>query len=128
MPALRVPFIALALLVAPLMAPLASARAETCSTSTLVSPTYAFARWCGEPPAEGRLRLGRRDGRQTEYETVPLDVFREVVRVRHVDRYVATEIQPRFAAHAAARAAAHRAPAAWPHAAARGQDAPMPPG
>ncbi|MEN0076998.1 MAG: hypothetical protein AAGC69_21625 [Paracraurococcus sp.] len=112
MPTLRVSF--LVLLVAPLLAPLAAARAETCSTSTLASPIYAFARWCGDPPAEGRLRLGRRDGRQTEYEAVPLDVFREVVRVRHVDRYVATAIQPHFTAR--------------PHAAAHGRDAPMPPG
>ena len=93
----------LPLALALLVAPLAPALAETCSTSTLVSPTYAFARWCGEPPAEGTLRLGRRNGQPVDYASVPLSIFREVVRAPHVDRYVRTEIQPRFAAPAAPR-------------------------
>lgn len=78
------------------LGPLPPATAETCSTSTLVSPTYAFARWCGDPPAAGTLRMGRRDGGTVDYREVPLETFREVVRVPSVDKYVAAEIVPRF--------------------------------
>ncbi|TCZ66679.1 hypothetical protein [Roseicella aquatilis] len=76
--------------------PQMAAAAEMCSTSTLVSPTYASARWCGEPPEAGTLRLTRRDGSLAEFRDVPLATFREVVRVPKVGQYVATEIVPRF--------------------------------
>ena len=60
----------LALLPALLLA-VPSALAETCSRSTLASPDFAFARWCGDPATTGTLRVARRDGRATDYLAVP---------------------------------------------------------
>ncbi|WP_426958685.1 hypothetical protein [Muricoccus radiodurans] len=72
------------------------ARAETCSTSTLTAPAYAFARWCGDPPGPGRLRMGRRGGGGEEFLEVPIDTYREVVRTPNVARYLSEEVLPRF--------------------------------
>ncbi|MFC0389279.1 hypothetical protein [Muricoccus vinaceus] len=70
--------------------------AETCSSSTLASTEFATARWCGDPPAAGTLRMARKGGRAEDFLDVPLDTFREVVRTPNVSRYVAEEIVPRF--------------------------------
>ncbi|MBP0444073.1 hypothetical protein J8J14_04715 [Roseomonas sp. SSH11] len=70
--------------------------AETCSSSTLVSPDYSVARWCGVPPGAGTLRMIRRGGSSDEFRNVPLDTYREVIRTPNVTRYVAQEIQPNF--------------------------------
>ncbi|TPG36246.1 hypothetical protein EAH89_30390 [Roseomonas nepalensis] len=72
------------------------AGAETCSSSTLSSADFAVARWCGDPPAPGTLRLVRRGGGAEEFLNVPLDTFREVVRTPRVARYVEEEVAPRF--------------------------------
>lgn len=79
-----------------------AAAAETCSSSTLASTDFALARWCGDPPAPGTLRLVRRGGRAEEFLNVPLDTYREVVRTPHVAQYVAEDIAPRFEHGAAA--------------------------
>lgn len=78
------------------------AEAETCSSSTLASNDFAVARWCGDPPAPGTLRMVRRGGRAEEFLNVPLDTYREVVRTPHVAQYVADDIAPRFERQAAA--------------------------
>ena len=74
----------------------ADALAETCSSSTLASPDFSVARWCGDPPGAGTLRLVRRGGRAEEFVDVPLDSYREVVRTPRVAQYVAEEVAPRF--------------------------------
>ncbi len=76
--------------------------AETCSSSTLASGDFAVARWCGDPPAPGTLRMVRRGGRAEEFLNVPLDTYREVVRTPRVAQYVADDIVPRFERQAAA--------------------------
>ena len=72
------------------------AAGETCSSSTLASAEFAVARWCGEPPGAGTLRMLRRTGRAEEFLDVPLDTFRAVVRTPNVPRYFAEELVPRF--------------------------------
>lgn len=74
----------------------AAAQAGTCSSSTLVSSTYAVARWCGDPPNAGTLRMTLRGGAFAEYANVPLDVFRTVVRTHDVAGYVSNTVQPQF--------------------------------
>ncbi|MBI0536266.1 hypothetical protein D9599_11830 [Roseomonas sp. KE2513] len=96
------------------------AKAETCSSSTLVSNDFAVARWCGDPPAPGRLRMVRRGGRAEEFLNVPLDTYREVVRTPHVAQYVADDIAPRFERQAAAP---EPAPATRPRPRAAGEGA-----
>jgi len=95
------------------MAALPAGAAETCSSSTLVSPVFSVARWCGVPPGAGTLRMARRAGGAEEYREVPLDIYREVIRTPNVVAYVAEAIQPRFV-----RGAAGPAPVAVPAAAA----------
>ncbi|SHI88638.1 hypothetical protein SAMN02745194_01269 [Roseomonas rosea] len=77
-------------------AALPASAAETCSSSTLVSPAFSVARWCGVPPGAGTLRMARRDGGSEEFRGVPLDSYREVIRTPNVARYVAEELEPRF--------------------------------
>jgi len=92
------------LLLAPVLTVVAAVpagAAETCSSSTLVSPVFSRARWCGVPPGTGTLRMMRRAGGAEEYREVPLDTYREVIRTGNVARYVAEEIGPRFARGAA---------------------------
>jgi hypothetical protein len=84
----------LALLLA--CAPVMGAAAETCSSSTLASPAYAFARWCGDPATTGTLRVGRRDGPAMEFLQVPVDTYRELIRTHLVAKYLSTEVEPRF--------------------------------
>jgi hypothetical protein len=96
--------------------------AETCSSSTLVSPAFSVARWCGVPPGAGTLRMARRDGASEEFRDVPLEAYREVIRTPNVARYVAEEIEPRFPRTASARPAPRPAPAQ----AARSSAAPAP--
>ena len=103
----------LALLPALLLA-VPSALAETCSRSTLASPDFAFARWCGDPATTGTLRVARRDGRATDYLAVPADTYRELIRTHQVARFLSTEIEPKFRR---AGAAATEAPRAQPDAA-----------
>lgn len=94
------------------------AEAETCSSSTLASSDFAVARWCGDPPAPGTLRMVRRGGRAEEFLNVPLDTYREVVRTPHVAQYVADDVAPRFERQAAAP---EPAPAAQPRPRAAGE-------
>ncbi|WP_424138947.1 hypothetical protein [Roseomonas chloroacetimidivorans] len=88
------------------------ASAETCSTSTLTSSTFSFARWCGDPPGPGTLRMGLRNGRGEEFSNVPLDIYREVIRTPNVPKYVAEEIQPHFQQTTVAPSPQRAAPAA----------------
>jgi hypothetical protein len=69
---------------------------EACSSSTLASPTFSFARWCGDPATTGTLRVGRRDGPAAEFQGVPVDTFRELVRTHRVAQFLQTEVEPRF--------------------------------
>ncbi len=70
--------------------------AETCSLSTLASPTYASARWCGDPARPGTLRVARRDGPAMDYAAVPVDVFRELVRTHAIAAFLLREVEPRY--------------------------------
>ncbi len=109
-------------------APVMGAAAETCSSSTLASPAYAFARWCGDPATTGTLRVGRRDGPAMEFLQVPVDTYRELIRTHLVAKYLATEVEPRFQRAAmAARPAAAAAPAPQPTAAPAPRRAPRRP-
>lgn len=80
------------------------AAAEICSSSTLASSEFAVARWCGEPPGAGTLRMVRRGGRAEEFLEVPLDVFREVVRTHNVPRYLMDRVVPHFRRRSVAQA------------------------
>jgi len=86
------------------------AGAETCSSSTLDSADFAVARWCGDPPGTGTLRMVRRGGRAEEFLNVPLDAYREVVRTPRVAQYVAEELAPLFERGAGVPEAARPAP------------------
>ncbi|MGG5812583.1 KTSC domain-containing protein [Falsiroseomonas sp. CW058] len=80
----------------PLLLLAAPAAAETCSRSTFASQDYAFARWCGDPATTGTLQVARRDGRSTSFLDVPADTYRELIRTHAVQRFLATEVEPRF--------------------------------
>jgi hypothetical protein len=92
-----------ALLVLLLLIPAGFAAAETCSSSTLASATLLRARWCGDPPGTGTLRVQRRDGGVAAFRQVPLDVFRDFIRAQRAERFLASRIEGRFPAEPAPR-------------------------
>jgi hypothetical protein len=74
----------------------AAGAAEICSTSTLTSSAFSSARWCGQPPGAGTLRMNRRGGGAEDFLNVPIDTYREVIRTPNVVNYLAEEVQPHF--------------------------------